>query len=104
VVYAPRAVVRHVHGAAAGDRSPLFHYHVERNRALTALRNADPVLAAWTAGVLFAKVVRTAARVLVGRERWAVAKAVVSAAASYLRHAPRVLAERAEARADRCGW
>ena len=100
VVYAPRAVVRHVHGAAAGDRSPLFHYHVERNRALTALRNADPVLAAWTAGVLFAKVGRTAARALAGRERWAVAKSVAGAAGSYLWHAPRVLAERVEARAD----
>jgi GT2 family glycosyltransferase len=100
VIYAPRAVVRHVHGAAAGDRSPLFHYHVERNRALTALRNADPVLAAWTAGVLFAKVGRTAVRALAGAERWAVAKAVAGGAADYLRLAPRVLAERAAARAE----
>lgn len=104
VIYAPRAVVRHVHGAAAGDRSPLFHYHVERNRALTALRNADPVLAAWTAGVLFTKVGRTAGRALVGRERWVMAKAVAAAAGAYLRYAPRVLAERVAARADRCGW
>lgn len=95
VVYAPRAVVRHVHGAAAGDRSPLFHYHVERNRALTALRNADPVLAAWSAAVLFAK----AARAVAGRERRPVAKAMAAAVGSYLRHVPRVLAERVAARA-----
>jgi GT2 family glycosyltransferase len=102
VVYAPRAVVRHVHGAAAGDRSPLFHYHVERNRALTALRNADPMLAAWSALVLGAKVGRTTARVAIGTEHWSVAKAVTTAAASYLRHAPRMIAERVAARADRC--
>lgn len=100
VVYAPRSIVRHVHGAAAGDRSPLFHYHVERNRALTALRNADPALAAWTAGVLFAKT----ARAFSGTVSWPVAKATVGAAGAYLRHAPRVLAERIAARADRCGW
>lgn len=87
-VYAPRSLVRHVHGAAAGDASPLFWFHVERNRALTSLRNADPFLAARSAAVLFAKVVQAAAGPP-GRFR-----AVARAAASYLWLAPRVLVER----------
>jgi GT2 family glycosyltransferase len=88
VVYAPRSLVRHVHGAAAGDRSPLFAFYNERNRALVALRNGDPVLAVWSAAVLFAK----AGRAVVQREP--TARAVAAAAVSYLWHAPRVLAER----------
>lgn len=97
VTFAPRSVVRHVHGAAAGDRSPLFHYHVERNRALTALRNADTVLAVWTATVLIAK----ATRAFTGTVRMPVAMSVAAAAAAYLRLAPQVLAERVTARGGR---
>lgn len=96
--YAPRAVVRHVHGAAAGDQSPLFWFHVERNRALTALRNADPFLALWSGIVLFAKVGQTVLTAAVrGRGpkgRWPVAWAVARAAADYLRLAPAVMVER----------
>ena len=92
--YAPRSLVRHVHGAAAGEASPVFRFHVERNRALTSLRNADPVLAAWSALVLFAKVGQAAVRAALGRERWPAAGAVARAAASYLWLAPAVRAER----------
>jgi GT2 family glycosyltransferase len=88
VLYAPRSLVRHVHGAAAGDESPLFAFYNERNRALTALRNGDPVLAVWSAAVLSAKV----AQAWVQRRK--TAPAVTRAALSYLWHAPRVLAER----------
>lgn len=92
VVYAPRSLVRHVHGAAAGDRSPLFAFYNERNRALTALRNGDPVLAVWSAVVLFAKVGQAVL------QRRPTARAIGGAALSYLWHAPRVLAERFDAR------
>lgn len=88
VRYAPRSLVRHVHGAAAGDQSPLFAFYNERNRALTALRNADPVLAVWSAAVLFAK----AGQAWVRRRK--TAPALTRAAMSYLWHAPRFLAER----------
>jgi GT2 family glycosyltransferase len=93
-VLAPRSVVRHVHGASAGDASPLFRYHVERNRAVTALRNADLPLAVWSGLVLAAKVGQAAARVVLRRQRPAHAVAVALAFASYLLRLPGTLAER----------
>lgn len=94
VRYAPRSLVRHVHGAAAGDQSPLFHFYVERNRALTALRNADAFLALWSAIGLAAKVGQAVFRAATGRVRWRIARAVAAAAVSYLVLAPVVLCER----------
>ena len=98
-VFASRALVRHVHGAAAGDASPLFRFHVERNRAVTALRNADLPLAAWSGLVLAAKVVQAWGRVAVRRQRAAHAVAVARAFGSYLLRLPRALVERYERRA-----
>ncbi len=102
-VYAPRSLVRHIHGAAAGDESPVFWFHVERNRALTALRNGDPFLAVWGGVGLFAKVAQAVARAAAGRRSWSAAWAVTRAAASYLRWAPVVLVERYETRCWRVG-
>jgi GT2 family glycosyltransferase len=87
---APRSVVRHVHGAAAGERSPFFTFYVERNRALTAVRNADPVLAVWSGLVLVVKAVRAVA----SPRQWRRARAVVAAAASYLVRLPAALVQR----------
>lgn len=96
--YAPRSVVRHVHGAAAGDKSPLFWFYVERNRALTALRNADPFLALASALGLYAKVGQALARTMVrfrgSRERWTIVRAVAAAGVSYLRWLPAGIVER----------
>jgi len=93
-VYAPRSLVRHVHGGSAGDQSPLFRYHVERNRALTNLRNADFFLAIWNTMGLMARVGRSAAKWLVGRERGNMVVATARALLSFLWSAPRVLVER----------
>jgi GT2 family glycosyltransferase len=107
-IYAPRSLVRHVHGAAAGDASPLFWFHVERNRALTALRDGDPFLAVYAGVGLFAKVIQAVLRAAVGgtgpRGRWPVAWALVRAALWYLRCAPGVLVERYQTRGGRCGY
>jgi GT2 family glycosyltransferase len=100
-VYAPRSLVRHVHGAAAGEESPLFWFYVERNRALTALRNADPFLAVWSGVGLFAKAGQAVLRASVGLRSWRVAWAVVRAAASYLWWLPVMLVERCQTRAGR---
>lgn len=94
VVFAPRAVVLHAVGASAGDGSPVFAFHVERNRALTVLRHADPFLALWVALGLVARAGRAVARAATGKTPWPVAVAVVRAVASYLWRAPRVAAER----------
>lgn len=97
-VYAPRSLVRHVHGGSAGDQSPLFRFHVERNRALTSLRNADLFLATWNAMGLAARVGRSFAKWLVGRERGPMSLATARALLSFLALAPSVLVERYEAR------
>jgi GT2 family glycosyltransferase len=97
-VYAPRAVVRHVHGAAAGEASPLFRFHVERNRAVTALRNADVPLAVWSGLLLAAKVVQAAVRVAARKQRLSHSAAVAKAFGSYLWRLPRELAVRYERR------
>jgi GT2 family glycosyltransferase len=107
--YAPRSLVRHVHGAAAGERSPLFHFHVERNRALTAWRNGDMALAAWSTAVLFAKPIRAVIGAVRSPGTWSVARAVARAGCSFLSRLPRAMVERVAIRSrpavgtDRCG-
>jgi GT2 family glycosyltransferase len=44
--YEPGAVVRHMHSASTGEWSPLFVFHVDRNRLLMLTKNARPGLAA----------------------------------------------------------
>ena len=92
--YVPRSLVRHVHGGSAGDASPMFRFHVERNRALTSLRNADVFLAAWNAVGLAARVVRSGLRWAIGRERGVMFRATAAALASFLALAPSVLVDR----------
>jgi GT2 family glycosyltransferase len=105
-IYAPRSLVRHVHGATAGDRSSLFYYYVERNRALTALRNADAVLAVWTAMILLLKVIQAFLFATVSSfsepGRWVKVRAVASAFFGYLMLAPTVFFERTSTRSGPC--
>jgi GT2 family glycosyltransferase len=44
--YEPSAVVRHIHAASSGEWSPLFTFHVDRNRLLMLTKNARAGLAA----------------------------------------------------------
>jgi hypothetical protein len=44
--YVPGAVMRHLHAATSGEGSPVFAYHVERNRLLMLVKNAPAGLAA----------------------------------------------------------
>ncbi|HEY3787623.1 MAG TPA: hypothetical protein VGL71_02155, partial [Urbifossiella sp.] len=96
--YAPRSLVRHVHGGSAGDQSPLFRYFVERNRALTNLRNADFFLAIWNAVGLAGRVLRSGLKWLIGRERGVMVWATARAFLSFLVLAPGVLVDRQSAR------
>ncbi|MDB5308709.1 MAG: putative glycosyltransferase [Gemmataceae bacterium] len=92
--YAPRSLVRHVHGGSAGDESPVFRFHVERNRAVTNLRNADVFLAVWNAIGLAARVWRSGLKWAVGRERGVMVLATARAFVSFLALAPAVVVER----------
>lgn len=92
--YAPRSLVRHVHGGTAGDETPLFRLHNERNRVLTSLRNADPFLALWSIVGLAARVPRSVLKWAVGRERGRMAWATARAFGAVLVQLPKVLTER----------
>jgi GT2 family glycosyltransferase len=100
---APRSLVRHVHGAAAGDGSSLFRYHVERNRAVTSLRNGDIPLAVWSGLILLAKVPQALVRASVGQIPWQNAWAVVRAVAAYLVRIPLTLVRRYHVRSRPIG-
>ncbi|QEL16109.1 glycosyltransferase family 2 protein [Limnoglobus roseus] len=93
-VAAPRSLVRHVHGAAAGGESPVFRFHVDRNRALASLRNADAFLAVWAGFLLLAKVPQAFLRLARGKVRRRNAVAVLGAFLSYLDRLPGTLVDR----------
>lgn len=97
-VLAPRAVVRHAVGGSCGDESPVFWYHVERNRTLTAVRYGDPVLATTAVVGLLVRAARAVLMCGVGhpaaKYRRANAAAVVRAAVHVLLQLPEAWTER----------
>lgn len=97
-VYAPRSLVRHVHCGTSGEWSPFFVYHVERNRALVALKNAPALVAARSLAVFWARAARKWARVLALQDRQPAdrgqALAYAAAGASLLALTPEMLWKR----------
>lgn len=89
--YHPRALVRHTHGAAAGERSLLFHYYVERNRALTSLRCGDLMISSFTFVVIVVKSIRA---ILLIRNNWQLTRTLVSSLSSYSILAPKQILRR----------
>ena len=55
IVYVPHAVVRHVHCGSSGEWSPLFTFHVKKNRLAMVIKNGSwrQVILSW-AGYLYA--------------------------------------------------
>ena len=100
VRYLPRSLVRHTHGAAAGDKSYLFHYYVERNRALTSLRCGDLGMILYTTIVLATKMVRSLLRV---RSDPQMALTLTAAFISYLYYAPSQIIRRLRGGSDAPG-
>jgi GT2 family glycosyltransferase len=94
--FAPAARVRHVHCGSSGEWSPFFCYHVERNRVLVNLRNADLWLALWTFLGFFLRVGRALGRAALGRRGMgrAHAAAYLRAAGSVSKLAPVYVFER----------
>jgi GT2 family glycosyltransferase len=100
--YEPRAVLRHQHAASSGEWSPLFVFHVDRNRLLMVTKDASvrlavPVVARYpltTASIAL----RTVRQALAERRRPAVRPTLLRlrVIASYLRLLPRMLARRRE--------
>jgi len=54
IVYVPQAVVRHVHCGTSGEWSPLFTFHVKKNRLAMVIKNGSwkQILLAW-AGYIY---------------------------------------------------
>ncbi len=104
-VYAPRAVVRHAVGGSGGEMSASFWFHWERNRAITALKNADLFLALVAGLGLFARtsrgIVGATFRRPGAKYRPVVARALVRACMSYFLRLPRVIVERYDIRTAR---
>jgi GT2 family glycosyltransferase len=69
-VYAPAAVVEHVHCGSSGTASPFFLRQVERNRVLVNIRNAPPFLALANAVGLLARAGRLIWRFATARKRY----------------------------------
>ncbi len=98
--YVPRAVLRHVHAASSKEWSPLFVFHVDRNRLLMLTKNATAPLALkavahylLTTASMFVRSLRQAART---RRRPPIRPTLLRfrVIASYLRLLPRMLRRR----------
>lgn len=100
ILYAPDAVVRHIHAASSVEWSPFFTFHVERNRLLLLAKNAPLPMAA---GQALRFQLTTAS--MLRRALWEWARTLRRPAlrplllrgkvtASYLRLLPAMLAER----------
>lgn len=95
-VYAPTAVVHHVHCGSGGEWSPRFSFFVERNRALTSIRNGSPILAVQACVGLILRTVRCWWRLATRRPQWQRAHgwAYLRAVASLLVELPAALSAR----------
>ena len=100
--YQPSAVLRHIHAASSKEWSPLFTFHVDRNRLLMLTKDASPALALRAVlryPLTTASMARRAIRHgLAERRRPAVRPTLLrlSVLGSYLRLLPRMLARRGQ--------
>jgi len=114
VIYEPLAVVEHVHSGTSVEWSPLFTFHVDRNRLFMILKNAPPgfVLRTFTwYGWLAASgpgraFLRRKGRPGSSSQRpkmkpWARARVHVRVLASLVRHLPMMLSRRRSIRRRR---
>ncbi|HSP38781.1 MAG TPA: glycosyltransferase family 2 protein [Frankiaceae bacterium] len=100
--YEPRAVLRHIHAASSGEWSPLFVFHVDRNRLLMVTKDATAGLALRVVGryplTTASMALRSVRQGLATRRCPAVRPTLLRlrVIASYLRLLPRMLTRRAE--------
>jgi GT2 family glycosyltransferase len=98
--YVPDAVLRHLHAASSEEWSPLFVFHVDRNRLLMLTKDATTGLAVRAVGryplTTASIAVRTVRQALAARHRPAVRPTLLRlrVLASYLRLMPRMLRRR----------
>lgn len=99
-LYRPEAVIRHLHGASAGEGSAVFAHYVERNRLLVLTKNAPARLAASAAFRYLLSTASYARRDVVGpmlrgrRPNTVLAKRRLKSYLAFLRLLPAMLVER----------
>jgi len=99
-LYRPEAVIRHLHGASAGEGSAVFAHYVERNRLLVLTKNAPARLAASAAWRYLLSTASYARRDVVGpmlrrrRPNTMLAKRRLRSYLAFLRLLPAMLVER----------
>jgi GT2 family glycosyltransferase len=102
VLYEPRAVIEHEHAASSREWSPLFAFHVDRNRLFTILKNARLRLLVRAYWRLLRRVVSPVSN----SERPGMASRPPPAAGrvllSFLGHLPAMLVRRGRIRLRRC--
>jgi GT2 family glycosyltransferase len=106
VVYEPRAVVEHVHAGSSGEWSPLFTFHVDRNRLFMIMKNAPLGMLGRSFATFALSAMKNAARALLSRfirpphalQRGNLgpgrARIHVRVVGSLLRHTPEMIAKR----------
>ena len=104
-VYAPRAVIRHVHCASSGEWSPFFTFHVERNRVLVNVKNNTALRSLWIVAGFLGRLARAWYRIMRDRNRGSTRLthgwAYLRAAGSILLLMPAALTERCVIRSRR---
>ncbi len=99
-LYRPEAVIRHLHGASAGEGSAVFAHYVERNRLLVLAKNAPARLAASAAFRYLLSTASYARRDVLGpmlrgrRPNTVLAKRRLKSYLAFLRLLPAMLVER----------
>lgn len=99
-LYRPEAVIRHLHGASAGEGSAIFAHYVERNRLLVLTKNAPARLAASAAYRYLLSTASYARRDVVGpmlrrrRPNTVLAKRRLRSYLAFVRLLPAMLVER----------
>jgi GT2 family glycosyltransferase len=112
ILYEPKAVVEHVHTGTSRERSPLFIFHVDRNRLFMIIKNAPfwfvakaffrfGVLSLANAGPVLLRRLRQGSVSREDGSSFSRARVDFRVALSLLRHLPEMLAKRRQIRRSR---
>lgn len=70
VLYAPEAIVKHIHCGSSGEWSPFFLYHVDRNRLAMILKNGGWNQVFWNWGSYFYRAMKEALGLVLLRKKY----------------------------------
>ena len=94
ILYAPEALVRHIHCGTTEEWSPFFFFHVDRNRLAMVFKNGESHQVIWVWGKFLGRV---------ALDSWNGIKALIRRAPNWRVHA-RMLRVRASVLKTLIGW